>query len=110
MKFLKEIAFCLLLTNHLLGQILPNDGSIINYTQVFFIWDQIPHAENYKFIINDITNNLHYEVITHKNSILIDDFLNWGANYNWYNCGQLTINDSIICSDQINCNLKELLL
>ena len=59
MKFLKEIAVCLLLSNHLIGEMLPNDGSMINYTQVFFVWDQIPDAENYQFIIDDITNNLH---------------------------------------------------
>ena len=33
------------------AEMLPENGAELNYTQVFFRWDQIPNAESYQFTI-----------------------------------------------------------
>ena len=99
MKYLKEIAFCLLLLNQLLGEILPSNGSIVNYRQVFFSWDQMPEVDSYRFFIQNITDDSEFTFNTIKNSILIENIFNWNTTYNWGVCGQLT-NGSVECSTQ----------
>lgn len=107
MKYLKEIAVCLLLLNHLLGEMLPNDGSIVNYRQVFFSWDQIPEVDSYQLFIQNTSDNTELTFNTIKNSILIENILNWNTTYNWGVCGEFT-NGSIQCTSQHQLSINSL--
>ena len=40
-----------ILAGYLHAEMLPENGVELNYTQVFFRWDQIPDAESYQFTI-----------------------------------------------------------
>ena len=70
-----KIVLCFLLGG-LTAEIIPENGMMLNYTQVFFRWDQIPHAESYTLSIHN-SNGEATELISPHNSHLVTDFLDW---------------------------------
>lgn len=58
----------------------PANNSILNYTQVYFSWPQIPNSSYYSIQINNENDNISLN--SDKNSIIINH-LKWGKNYNW---------------------------
>ena len=50
MSYIQKIILLAVCTS-LGAEMLPENGSVMNYTQVFFRWDQIPNAESYQFTI-----------------------------------------------------------
>ena len=39
------------------GSFIPSNGQLINYTQVFFKWPQIPEVDGYQLIVSLEENN-----------------------------------------------------
>ena len=77
----------------------PENGALLNYTQVFFKWDQVPSANIY---ILNISNNANGEVTSFnssENSIIIDEFIEWGSGYNWNICSYSIDGIEQYCSD-----------
>ena len=85
------------LVGFLYSGILPEDGKQLNYIQVFFKWDQIPHSEYYEFRITNLNTEIEHILATPVNSILILDLLIWDTSYNWYVCG--LINSNSTCTE-----------
>ena len=54
---------------------IPNDNAILNYTQIFFKWPQIPFSENYVLTIIDQGSDDLIELNTSHNSLLLDSFV-----------------------------------
>ena len=68
------------------GNILPSEGSLLNYTQVFHRWEQIPGVEEYLLTIIDMDSDNAQEIITSSNSVIIN-LSEWGNSYEWSACG-----------------------
>ena len=67
---------------------IPENGQEINYTQVFFRWPQIPNQDSYQLILADnIVFSDSDTTATISNSILYNEFLDWGDEYYWKACG-----------------------
>ena len=60
---------------------LPENGATLNYTQIFFRWDQIPSSDSYQFSIQKMGTGEEYQLNLSKNSTLVTDFLNWNSSY-----------------------------
>ena len=54
-----------ILVGSLHAEMLPENGAQLNYTQVFFRWGQIPQAENYQFVIQNLEINDEYYIFDH---------------------------------------------
>jgi hypothetical protein len=52
------------------AEMLPENGAELNYTQVFFRWNQIPNAESYQFTIREIGTGEELELNVPENSVL----------------------------------------
>ena len=87
--FYLNLVFC--------SDFLPPNSENFNYTQIFFKWPQIPYSNSY---ILNLTNQISLEEFSinceEKNSIIVDQFINWESEYSWIVCGydnQLNITD-----------------
>ena len=60
---------------------------MLNYTQVFFRWGQIPQAESYQFVKQKLDTDDEYYMSTSKNSLLLTEFIEWNTEYSWGICG-----------------------
>ena len=81
-----------------LGNILPPEGSQLNYTQIFHRWDQIPGDEEYLFAIKDMDSGNAQEMIVSSNSIMTD-LSEWGKSYEWSACSIINGVTTENCSD-----------
>ena len=97
----------LLLVSFSFMNMFPENDANINYTQVFFRWNQIPGVEQYMLYITDLNNNEEIMINSLINSILITELLNWNSNYNWYICGIMHDNEQI-CSETYSLNINPL--
>ena len=61
---------------------IPENGSVLNYKQIFFKWPPIPQSQGYTIDLN----GLYY--YSENNSIIIDD-LEWNQEYSWQVCGKI---------------------
>ena len=97
--------YCIILMASLYAfSFLPEDGQEINYTQVFFVWPQIPNEEMYTFIISDDQEfSLSDTTEVTSNSILYDESLDWGSTYFWKVCGQ-NLDESCLTSKSFAIN------
>ena len=69
---LKIIKIAILtLTGYLSAEMLPENGSVFNYTQIFFRWEQIPDAESYVLSIKNVSKGIETEIINSYNSNLV---------------------------------------
>ena len=87
---------------------IPEDGSIFNYTQIFFSWDQIPNTSNYDLFVQNINNDNILEKNCQTNSILITDSFEWNSNYIWYICGYNDNGENTYCTEEYNFNINPL--
>ncbi len=71
----------------------PAEFSELRYTQVFFVWPQVPGAESYSLELSSGSDSetMHME----GNSYLSLDDLEWGTSYLWEACG-LDASQSIV--------------
>ena len=98
MSYMKKIMLLVICTS-LGAEMLPENGAMLNYTQVFFRWDQIPSAESYQFTLQNMATGEELELNVLENSVLQTDFLDWNSAYTWSICGLDTDGENIICSD-----------
>ena len=80
---------CLLLSD----SFEPAEFSELRYTQVFFVWPQVPGAEGYSLELSSGSES--ETVYVGGNSYLSLDGLEWGTSYLWEACG-LDASQSII--------------
>ena len=81
------------------AEMLPENGAALNYTQVFFRWDQIPSADSYQFTLQNINIEEEYTLNTLQNSTLITEFIDWNSTYSWYICGLFSDGDTPFCTE-----------
>jgi len=84
MKFFYYIIFVWLM---FASEFVPENSQVINYTQVFFRWPQIENHDSYQFILSENIAFVDSDTTTSlSNSILYDEFLDWGTTYYWKSC------------------------
>ncbi len=88
-----------ILTGYLHAEMLPENGVELNYTQVFFRWDQIPDAESYQFILQNIGTGEELELNVPQNSALLTDFIDWNSTYTWFICALYADGETPFCSE-----------
>ena len=71
-----------------IANVLPIDGSALNYTHVFFKWEQVPGAHDYALAIEDLETTAFVNFYNLDNSKMVDEpfeyfSLDWGGNYEW---------------------------
>ena len=77
----------------------PENGAMLNYTQVFIRWEQIPNTQSYVLSIQNISSGETTEIISPHNSNLVTNFMDWNSTYNWSICGLDTDGENIFCSE-----------
>jgi len=88
-----------ILAGYLHAEMLPENGAELNYTQVFFRWDQIPSAENYQFTLQNMENGEESQLIISQNSAFVTNFLDWNSTYVWFVCALFTDGETPFCSE-----------
>ena len=81
------------------AEMLPENGTVLNYTQIFFQWDQIPGAESYQFTIEEIRTGEEYALNIAQNSVLLTEFMDWTSDYIWFICGLFADDNTPFCSE-----------
>ena len=107
MTFIQKI-IVIALCNYLGAGMLPENGTVLNYTQVFFRWDQIPNAESYQFTIQKAITGEESQLNVLHNSILLTEFIDWNSTYSWFICGLFEDNETPFCSDIYNFDINPL--
>jgi hypothetical protein len=103
---MKKIIFILSLVTIMYSQnIIPNQFSILNHTQIFFKWPQISHSVSYQIKIYN--NEDTYISYSNKNSVILDNF-NWDRLYFWEVCGFDEFENMIDCSEQFTFTISPL--
>ncbi len=88
-----------ILAGYLNAEILPENGAELNYTQVFFMWSQIPNAENYQFTLQNMGTGEDLELNVLENSVLQTDFIDWNSTYTWFVCALFADDSTPFCSE-----------
>ena len=81
------------------AEMLPENGAMLNYTQVFFRWSQIPSAESYQFSLNNMVTGEELDLNVPQNSTLLTDFLDWNSSYTWFICALFADDSTPFCSE-----------
>jgi len=81
------------------AEMFPENGSVLNYTQVFFRWNQIPGVESYQFTIQNMETGEGSQQNVSQNSVLLTDFIDWSTAYTWFICGIFTDGSAPFCSE-----------
>ena len=81
------------------AEMLPENGAQLNYTQVFFRWDQIPSAESYQFTLQNMATGEELELNVLENSVLQTDFMDWNSTYTWFICALFGDGETPFCSE-----------
>jgi len=90
------------------AEMLPENGAMLNYTQVFFIWDQIPSAESYQFTLQNMATGEGLELNVLENSVLQTDFMDWNSTYTWFICALFADDSTPFCSEIYNFDVNPL--
>ena len=98
MSYMKKIVLLVICTS-LGAEMLPENGAILNYTQVFFRWDQIPDAESYQFTLQKMGTGEELELNVLENSMLQTDFIDWNSTYTWFICALYADDSTPFCSE-----------
>ena len=99
MGLIEKIILSALTTCCLWAEMLPENGVMLNYTQVFFRWEQIPKVEYYQFTIQNLINEEEEQLNISQNSILLTDFIDWDSDYIWCICGIFADGSTPFCSE-----------
>ena len=104
-----RIFFLIIISNFILANEVykPAEGEILNYTQVFFTWPQIPSSNIYELTIHDIDDEITYSISDSLNLIICSEFLEFGKSYYWQVCG-FDSNELTYCFDTINFSISTL--
>ena len=81
------------------AEMLPENGTTLNYTQVFFRWNQIPSVESYQFTIQNMETGEESQQNLSQNSVLFTEFIDWNSTYTWFVCGLVTDGSAPFCSE-----------
>jgi hypothetical protein len=95
---MKKIVLLVICTS-LGAEMLPENGAVLNYTQVFFRWSQIPSAESYQFSLNNMVTGEELDLNVPQNSTLLTDFLDWNSSYAWFICALFGDDSTPFCSE-----------
>ena len=87
------------LSGYLLAGVMPENGATVNYTQLFFQWDQMPSTDEYHLYIQNSTTTDTSMIPVAQNSIIMT--LEWNTNYSWWVCSS-NINIYPNCSNIYN--------
>ena len=98
MSYMKKIMLLVICTS-LGAEMLPENGAILNYTQVFFRWSQIPSAESYQFTLQKMGTGEELELNVLENSMLQTDFIDWNSTYTWFICALYADDSTPFCSE-----------
>jgi len=82
LKKIKIVLF--ILSGYLLADVLPENGATVNYTQLFFQWNQMPSTEEYHLFIQNSTTTDTTIITVAQNSRIME--LEWNTNYTWWVC------------------------
>ena len=80
---LKRKILLLLLISLSWAEITPENGANLNFTHVFFKWDQVPSINNY-IPINDTKQNQYFENTTTTNTTQNQDTINTNEEDNFF--------------------------
>jgi hypothetical protein len=107
MSYIQKIIL-LAVCSWLWADFYPENGAMLNYTQVFIRWEQIPHTESYLLSIQNISSGETTEIISPHNSNLVTNFMDWNSTYNWSICGLDTDGENIFCSEMYSFDVNPL--
>lgn len=93
------------LSGYLLAGVMPENGATVNYTQLFFQWDQMPSTDAYHLYIQNSTTTDTSMIPVAQNSIIMT--LEWNTNYSWWVCSS-NINIYPNCSNIYNFTINSL--
>ncbi len=88
-----------ILTGYLNADMIPENGTALNYTQVFFRWDQIPEVDSYQFMIQNMETGEEIDLNLLQNSVLLTEFIDWNTTYTWLICGLFYDGSAPFCSE-----------
>ena len=63
---------------------VPENGETFNHVQIFFRWEQIPHAINHELSIQNLDTEEWFDVMTESNSHLMTEFIDWNSTFAWF--------------------------
>ena len=66
---LSRIAVLFILAGYLSAEMIPENGTELNYTQVFFRWNQIPGVESYQFTVQNMETGEVIDLNILQNSV-----------------------------------------
>ena len=107
MSYTKKIILLAICTS-LGAEMLPDNGAELNYTQVFFRWDQIPNAESYQFTLQNMETGEGLELNVLENSVLQTEFIDWNSTYNWFVCTLVADEETPFCSEIFSLGINPL--
>ena len=94
-KIIKRAGFFLLLAGVCLSSdFLPENGSMLNYTQVFFRWPQIVGTYQYEIRVD---NSAGFQIYSSGNNSIVLDNFSWDEEYVWQVCGMDEYSNYISC-------------
>ncbi len=89
--------------NFILSQdFIPENQTVLNYTQILFRWPQINGSDTYKIFFN---NEDVYT--TNKNSLIIENF-EWSTDYFWTVCGFTEFDVMVDCYEEYTFSTSDL--
>ena len=97
-----------ILGGYLTAGVTPENGAILNYTQVFFKWNQIPSVESYQFTIQEMGTGEEVQLNVLHNSILLTELIDWNSTYTWFICGIFSDGSTSFCSEIYSFNISPL--
>ena len=90
------------------AEMLPENGTQLNYTQIFFRWDQIPGVESYQFTLENMETGEESQQNLSQNSVLLTEFINWNSTYTWFICGLFADGNAPFCSEIYSLDINPL--
>ena len=76
----------------------PENGETFNHVQIFFRWEQIPHAINHELSIQNLDTEEWFDVMTESNSHLMTEFIDWNSTFAWFACGHFEDGSAPLCN------------
>ena len=102
---MKKVLLILQITILFSDSFIPYDGQSVNYIQLFFKWPQISGTSGYELTVYQNQNSENSWIYSSQsNSILIEDFFDWGASYSWEVCGLDSYSENCFSLNQFSIN------
>ena len=104
---IRKVCIYLFFSILIASDFIPEEDSILNYTQVFFKWPQMEDVDYYVLEIVDSLNE-SYLVQSQNNSIIVQDFIDWNNEYIWNVCGINSLEETSFCYQAIMLSINSL--